>query len=98
MALPFEHWRCLIKNPEARRDPKKGGAILDVRKELTCAFSRLVLAVALLASFGSELNAQDAVIKAGYLFDPATGRIATQQSILVQAGKIVAVGDNLKWS
>ena len=98
MALPSEHWRCLIKNTEAWRDPKKGVSILDIRKELTSAFSRLVLAVALFVSFGSELNAQDAVIKAGYLIDPATGRIATQQSILVQAGKIVAVGDNLKWS
>ena len=97
MARPSERWRCLTKDPGVWRDPKQGGSILKIRKELTSALSRLALPVAVLASLCGGLNAQDAVIKAGYLIDPANGSIAMHQSILVQAGKIVAVGDNLKW-
>src|SRR5262249_37407392 len=97
MARPSERWRCLTRNPN-RSAMRRGGSILKFRKELTCAFSRLALpVVAVLASLCGGLNAQDAVVKAGYLIDPANGSVATHQSILVQAGKIVAVGDNLKW-
>ena len=41
-------------------------------------------------------NAQDACIQAGHLVDPATGSVASQRSILIHAGKIVAIGENLK--
>ena len=41
-------------------------------------------------------SAQDAVIRAGHLIDPATGNVSSHQSIVIESGKIVAVGENLK--
>ncbi len=38
--------------------------------------------------------AQNIAIRAGNLVDPATGRISTNQTILIQAGKITAVGSS----
>jgi hypothetical protein len=41
--------------------------------------------------------AQNAVIKAGHLFNSRTGEFSPDQAILVKAGKIVAVGENLPY-
>jgi imidazolonepropionase-like amidohydrolase len=42
--------------------------------------------------------AQNAVIKAGHLFNSRTGEFSPDQTILVKAGKIVAVGKDLPYS
>ena len=40
--------------------------------------------------------AQDAFIHAGHLIDPGSNTVAQHQSILVRAGKIAAIGENLR--
>jgi hypothetical protein len=40
---------------------------------------------------------QNAAIKAGHLFNFRTGEFSPDQTILVKAGKIVAVGENLPY-
>ncbi|RZJ86295.1 MAG: hypothetical protein EOO60_13625, partial [Hymenobacter sp.] len=55
----------------------------------------LLLALGELLPFSSL--AQNAVIKAGHLFNSRTGEFSPDQTILVKAGKIVAVGKNIPY-
>ena len=60
----------------------------------TNAFSALVIALIVLCSVAA--NGQVTVIKAGKLVDPASGTVSINQVIIVEAGKIKAVGANLE--
>ena len=44
------------------------------------------------------LNAQNIVIKAGHLFDSRTGKMLTDQIIIIKNGKIQETGSNLKYN
>src|SRR5712691_12861640 len=48
------------------------------------------------AELVASCGAQDALIQAGHLVDPASNTVVAHHSILVHAGKIAAVGENLK--
>ncbi len=57
----------------------------------------------LLVSFNLSLciaftQAQNTVIKAGHLFDSKTGKMLPNQTIIIKDGKILEVGDNLKYA
>ena len=54
--------------------------------------NRTVLSALALLSVAAALRAQVTAIRAGQLVDPATGSTAKDQVILVEAGKITAVG------
>ena len=58
----------------------------------TILFSILLLVICAVAT------AQNTVIKAGYLFDSKTGKMLTDQTIIIKDGKIVDVGTNLKYT
>lgn len=60
----------------------------------TNAFSALVIALIFLCSLVA--NGQVTVIKAGKLVDPASGTVSINQIIIIEAGKIKAVGANLE--
>jgi len=47
---------------------------------------------------GGVLQAQNAVIKAGHLFDPRTGKMLSDQIIIVKDGKVQETGSNLKYN
>src|SRR5712692_7808384 len=48
------------------------------------------------AALAATCVAQDALIQTGHLIDPGSNTVVQHQSILVHAGKIAAVGENLK--
>lgn len=52
--------------------------------------------VAFLLLFSGSAYAQTVALRAGHLVDPATGSVATNQIILVQEGKITAVGEGVE--
>ncbi len=56
---------------------------------------RIVLQVGVIALMASSAGAQVTAIKAGRLVDPEAGTIATNQTIVVEAGKFRAIGANL---
>ena len=58
-------------------------------KTIVYIFALLVLAL--------PLRAQDAVIKAGHLFDSRTGKFLANQTIFVRGGRITEVGPNLTY-
>jgi imidazolonepropionase-like amidohydrolase len=60
-----------------------------------CSRSLLCLLALLLPK---SLAAQTTVIKAGHLFNSRTGEFSPDQTILVKAGKIVAVGKDLSYN
>src|SRR5215213_5569449 len=62
----------------------------DRMKKLLC------LALLLLCLAASEAGAQVTVIRAGRLIDPEAGTIVRDQLIIVEAGKIKAVGAGLQ--
>src|SRR3954466_15826375 len=63
-----------------------------MRKRLTF---RLLCCLALLAASALSLSAQVAAIRAGKLVDPETGSTSTNQNILIENGRIKAVGAGL---
>ena len=62
-------------------------------RERPATLSRAACALVLLAS---SAGAEVTVIKAGRLVDPATGRVDTGQVIVVEDGKVKAVGAGLE--
>lgn len=54
--------------------------------------------IAWLFTFALSANAQNTVIKAGHLFDTRTGKMLEAQTIIIQQGKIKAVGANLTYN
>lgn len=60
------------------------------------AYRRIVLAVWLLLGTASAGFAQVTAIRAGHVIDPATGTVAHDQVILIDGGKIVEVGANVR--
>ncbi|MBO9731576.1 MAG: amidohydrolase family protein [Chitinophaga sp.] len=60
------------------------------------ALSWLTLSAALL--FSGTMKAQTIVIKAGHVFDAYTGKMMSQQIILVKAGKIQQIGPHLRYA
>ncbi len=56
---------------------------------------RIALSMGLLALVVSSAAAQVTAIKAGRLVDPETGTIASNQTIVVEAGKFRAIGPNV---
>ena len=55
----------------------------------------LVAVLLACATLAGAQTAPSIVIKAGRLIDPETGTAAANQTIVVQAGKIAAIGANL---
>jgi len=53
---------------------------------------KLISCVVLLLLVALSSSAQTIAVKAGHLIDPATGSVANNQTILIQDGKITAVG------
>ena len=66
---------------------------IGLAEQLSIRTFLVLWAVALLATMCA---AQDALIHAGHLIDPASNTVLEHQSILVRAGKIAAIGDNLR--
>ena len=56
---------------------------------------RILAAIVVLGSLSVALPAEVTAIRAGRLVDPETGRAASEQVILVEGGKITAVGPGL---
>jgi imidazolonepropionase-like amidohydrolase len=59
---------------------------------------RIVLVLAALLGHATAASAQRMVIRAGRLLDPATGLVARDQTIIVEDGRISAVGASLRSS
>ncbi len=59
---------------------------------------KLILLFFLSLAMWSALMAQNTVIKAGHLFDSKTGKMLTDQTIIIRDGKIKEVGANLKYN
>ena len=59
---------------------------------------KLIFLSFLLLSICCIATAQNTVIKAGHLFDSKTGKMLTDQTIIIKDGKIVDVGTNLKYT
>ncbi len=64
-------------------------------KTLACAVCLVLLSVLAEAQQPAPPPARATVIRAGRLIDPATGTVATNQTIIVENGRITAVGANL---
>lgn len=62
---------------------------------MSTLFSRISLVACCLALVAPASFAQTFVIKAGHLIDVASGTVSRNQSILVENGKITAVGTNV---
>lgn len=69
--------------------------MIDRRLSMARKYLLLLFALGELLPFSAL--AQNAVIKAGHLFNSRTGEFSPDQTILVKAGKIVAVGKNLPY-
>src|SRR5258705_5690033 len=64
-------------------------------KKLTCALSLLVLGSVAQAQQPAPAPSRATVIRAGRLTDPATGTAAANQTIVVENGRITAIGANV---
>src|SRR5215469_10176319 len=53
-----------------------------------------ILLLLLLSS--AYLHAQEIVVRAGHLINPAEASLAANQTIIIEAGKITAIGTNLQ--
>ena len=91
MARRFARW--LYLNEIAAPICSSGGCPIRLAEKRGGAIALLIWAVAMLAA---ACSAQDAFIQAGHLIDPVKGSVASRQSIVVHAGKIAAIGENLK--
>lgn len=57
--------------------------------------ARIVLLLAVLIGYASAAVAQRIVIRAGRLLDPVTGQVARDQTVIVERGRITAVGRSM---
>jgi imidazolonepropionase-like amidohydrolase len=69
---------------------KKSNPNKIIKKVLFIVYSLMLLTV--------SLQAQNIIIKAGHLFDSRLGKMLNDQTIVVNNGKILAVGSNLKYN
>jgi imidazolonepropionase-like amidohydrolase len=57
---------------------------------------RELFAVLMVAALATAVSAQDLLIRAGHLIDPATGKVTQRQEILIHDGKVASVGEHVK--
>jgi imidazolonepropionase-like amidohydrolase len=79
-------------------NPEYKYKIYLIEQKLNTAIMKTILLLFSCLLSGGVLQAQNAVIKAGHLFDPRTGKMLSDQIIIVKDGKVQETGSNLKYN